>query len=352
MMRPRYFVLGTSALIMIVIIFISGCVEKQIGSTKEPSNESKPKIQDFSEESKTGVNITSEESKETIPITTPEQTGGRLMKWTKENGIRTSGISSSTIIKNNEYWMYYTGNGIELATSTNGLNFVNRRTVIGYGRPGSGQEMVSNPSVFKLLDGRYRIIYEGSRWAENEKGERNPTDRKLYSAISTDGEEWTKEDGVRFQDHSDGKPNELFTSVPDIIRLSDGKLRMYYTRGATSATALSNDEGLTWTKETDLKLRKVAIDPDIVLLDAAAYKLFFTTFAGEFGIGDQWVMSASSADGVNFVIDEGKLIEPSTSGGLLTDPDVIKIDNGYRMYYGEFKKGEHAPDIMSAFSSG
>ncbi|MBI4896731.1 MAG: hypothetical protein HY832_04255, partial [Candidatus Aenigmarchaeota archaeon] len=272
--------------------------------------------------------------------------------WTKEDGLRNHGISSSTIIKNNEYWIYYTGNGIELAISTDGLNFANKRTVIEYERPGSGQEMVSNPSVFKLLDGRYRIIYEGSRWAENEKGERNPTDRKLYSAISTDGKEWTKEEGMRFWDYSDGKPNELFTSVPDIIRLSDDKLRMYYTRGATSATALSNDEGLTWTKETDLKLTKVAIDPDIVQLDDGTYKLFFTTFADEFGVGDQWVVSAGSVDGLNFTVDEEKLIEPSTSGGFITDPDVIKIDTGYRMYYGEFRKGEQDPNIMSAFSSG
>ncbi len=80
------------------------------------------------------------------------------------------------------------------------------------------------------------------------------------------------------------------------------------------------------------------------------YKLFFTTFAGEFGIGEQWVMSANSIDGIHFEIDKGKLIDPNTSGGLITDPEVIKTDNGYRMYYGEFKKGESEPNIISAFS--
>lgn len=276
---------------------------------------------------------------------TTEQIDSRLKEWTKESGVRIGGVSSCTIIKNNEYWMYYTGRDIELAKSSDGLNFVYLGTIIDV-KDINGVDMVTNPSVFKTKDGKYRMIFEGSRMFHDKN------DRKLYSAISSDGLIWAIEEGVRFQDVGDGKPDEIFTSVPDIIRLQDGGLRMYYTRGATSATALSNDEGLTWTKETNLKLRKVAIDLDIVLLNDSTYKLFFTTFEDEFGVGDQWVMSASSTDGINFVVDEGKLIEPNTSGGLVTDPDVIKIDNGYRMYYGEFKKGENEPNIMSAFSSG
>jgi predicted GH43/DUF377 family glycosyl hydrolase len=289
---------------------------------------------------------------QTTTTTSTTQQINKLMKWTKEDGIRTSGVSSSTILKDNEYRMYYTWDGIELATSTDGLNFVNRENVIKNGPTGSEQEMVTNPTVFELSDGKYRMIYEGSRWAEDETGKRYQTNRKLYSAISSDGKKWTKEDGVRFWDYGDGKPGEIFTSVPDVIRLPDGRLRMYYTRGATSATALSSDEGLTWTKEIELKFRKIVIDLDIVQLNGGGYKLFFTTFEDEFGIGEQWVMSASSLDGINFAVDEGKLIEPSTSGGLVTDPDVIKIDGGYRMYYSEFRKGEVESNIMSAFSSG
>ncbi len=289
----------------------------------------------------------------TAEVNTSSHTDNKLINWTKENGIRVSGISSCTIIEDNEYWMYYTGRGIKLAISDDGLNFEDKGIVIGEGNVGSGQEMVSNPVVIKLKDGRYRMIYEGSDWGNDEKGGHYQTNRKLYSAISNDGKKWVKEEGARFFDYGDGKPGEIFTSVPDIIQLSNGTLRMYYTRGITSASALSNDEGLTWIKETNLNLnRKVAIDIDVVLLEDETYKLFFTTFADEFGIGEQWVMGANSYDGTNFKINEKKLIEPSTLGGLITDPDVIKINNGYRMYYGEFKKGENEPNIMSAFSSG
>lgn len=327
-----------ATLAIIFILLISGCVTETLKT------------------SATTTITAASTTTTTITITTTTTTTtliAKLTKWTKEKGTRiANGISSSTIIKNSEYWMYYTGSGIELATSQDGLNFINKGAVIA-GAAGSEQDMVTNPAVFQISDGRYRMIYEGARVSKDETGKNYQTDRKLYSAISSDGTTWTKESGTRFWDYGDGKPGEIFTSVPDVIKLSDGRLRMYYTRGATSATALSSDEGLTWLKEANLDLhRKVAVDLDILRLDGGSYKLFFTTFEDEFGIGEQWVVGASSLDGIDFILDQGKIIEPATSGGLVTDPDVIKIDNGYRMYYGEFKKGEYESNIISAFSAG
>jgi len=338
----------TLVLVVLLLVLFSGCanVEKQIEPTKQPLNDSNKEIitgpQDSLDENK--------EIKETTPTSAPEQTSNKLEGWVKEERVRIGGVSSCTIIKSNEYWMYFTGNGIELAKSSDGLNFAYAGTVVNV-KDISGLDMVTNPTVFGTKDGKYRVLFEGSKMLPEKN------DRKVYSAISPDGLTWTVEEGVRFQDAGDGKPGELFTSVPDTIRLEDGRLRMYYTRGATSATALSIDEGLTWTKENNLKLRNIAIDPDIVLLDNNTYKLFFSTFENEFGTGEQWITSASSTDGINFVLDEGKLIEPSTPGGLVTDPDVIKVNGDYRMYYSEFKKSEqelysHEPQIMSALSSG
>jgi hypothetical protein len=169
--------------------------------------------------------------------------------------------------------------------------------------------------------------------------------------VSEDGLTWTKEAGVRFYDEGD-KPGEIFTSVPDVIRLPDGRLRMYYTRGMTSATAVSSDEGVTWAKERNLDLGDIAVDPDIVLLDDGTYKLFYTAFESGWAVGNQVMMSASSADGLEFSLDAGKRLEPATADGLITDPDVIKVAGGYRMYYGEFPEGSTSSDILSAFSAG
>jgi hypothetical protein len=302
--------------LLILIIFSSGCIKQkqEVTTTTIP----------------TTTLIT------TIQTTTiPEKVlpSSKLLSWTKEEGIRVDGVSSCTMIKGNEYWMYYTEKGIELAISSDGLNFIKKGTVIDM-KNVEGVDMVTNPSVFMTKDGKYRIIFEGSRMTENKN------DRKLYSAISTDGLKWTVEEGVRFQDEGDGKPGEIFTSVPDIIRLNDGRLRMYYTRGATSAITISDDDGMTWTKEKNLDLKRIAVDPDIVRLDDGTYKLFFTTFDSEWGKGEQYVMSASSTDGINFIVDEGKRISPSSGNNMVVDPDVVKLPDGkYRMYYGETGNG-------------
>jgi len=303
-----------------VIVLVSGCVKQ--------------------EQAATSATTTTAAGTANIP-------GSRLLAWTKEGGVRiASGISSCTIAKDGEYWMYYTGRGIELATSTDGLSFAGKGTVVFSGAQGSDQEMVTNPAVFQLDDGGYRILYEGSTRVGNSQ-----TNRKLYSAVSADGLTWTKEAGVRFYDEGD-KPGQVFTSVPDVMRLPDGRLRMYYTRGMTSATAVSSDEGVTWTKERNLDLGEIAVDPDILFMDDGTYKLFYTTFESEWAVGSQVMMSASSADGISFVADAGKRLEPATANGLITDPDVVKVAGGYRMYYGEFPAGSMSSNILSAFSSG
>ncbi|MCX6821596.1 MAG: hypothetical protein NTW30_02335 [Candidatus Aenigmarchaeota archaeon] len=282
----------------------------------------------------------------TIQTATTVKPTSKLLSWTKEEGTRIDdGVSSCTIIKDNEYWIYYTAKGIELATSTDGLQFTKKGTVLDV-KDVSGVDMVTNPAVFKTNDGKYRMIFEGSRRVDGQQ-----TDRKLYSAISSDGLTWKTEEGIRFQDEGD-KPGEMFTSVPDIIRLDDGRLRMYYTRGLTSAIAISNDDGITWTKEKNLGLGNMALDPDIIRLDDGTYKLFYTRFDSQFGVGEQYIMSANSVDGVNFVVDEGKRIRPSSGNTVIVDPDIIKLPDGkYRMYYGEADNNMMF-NINSAISTG
>ncbi|MBN2065648.1 MAG: exo-alpha-sialidase, partial [Candidatus Thermoplasmatota archaeon] len=223
-----------------------------------------------------------------------------------------------------------------------GLTFEKVGIAIHNGEPGSMEEMVSNSAIIELNNGSYRMIYEGRD---------DNYDRRLFSAFSDDGYTWSKEEGIRFQDYGDGKPDELFTSVPETIRLDNGDLRMYYTRGVSSATAISHDEGLTWEKEGNLDLGRIVIDPDILRLDDGSYKLFFTTFDEEFGVGAQYVMSASSYDGITLTIDSGKRLEPISINNLLLDPDIIRLSDGpYRMYFSEMQD-DGSIRILSAISS-
>ncbi|MFH1234719.1 MAG: hypothetical protein V1493_03845 [Candidatus Diapherotrites archaeon] len=272
-----------------------------------------------------------------------EQPSSRLLSWEKEKAI-IEGVSSCTLFRDGEYWMYYTGKGIELAKSGDGLNFTYVGKMVDVKDLEGKADMVSNPSIFLAKDGNYRMVFEGSAMAYNKN------DRRLYSAVSPDGLKWKVEEGARFQDEGDGKPGELFTSVPDIIRLGDGRLRMYYTRGVSSAIAVSEDEGLTWTKEKNLDFGRIAIDPDIVALEDGTYKLFFTSFDHIFGEGEQYMMSASSLDGIEFTLDEGKRLRPGKENGLVVDPDVVSLPDGkYRMYYGETGDGMNF-NILSAAS--
>jgi hypothetical protein len=275
----------------------------------------------------------------------------KLLSWQKEAGFRIpDAISSSTILLDGQYRMYYTRSGIELAISGDGIGFAQKGSVLMDGGPGSGQEMVTNPAVFRTGDGRYRMIYEGSQ-EEN-------TVRKLYSAVSADGLEWDKEEGVRLEDdifYSDPKKGAsgivTFASVPDVIRLGDGCLRMYYAAIDEIRAAKSCDDGLTWEKEGKVMFDiypEVAQDPDIIMLEDGTYKLFFSAQNPERTEG--WIAGASSEDGINFKV-EGKMIGPSAGVTHAMDADAIKLPDGrYRLYYSEGNLPHPEPNILSAVS--
>ncbi len=338
--QHNYFVYGILILAIAEIIFLSGCIkqkpiEPSENATVHPNDSVIVKAPPDCEYEPCPSSPTPYEIIAPKINVTPEKIlpSFKLLSWTKE-GMVVDGVSSCTIIKDNEYWIYYTGKGIQIAKSSDGLNFIPMGTAVDVKDSKEKLDMVTNPSIFKTKDGKYRMLFEGSIMTDNKN------DRKLYSAVSSDGLLWMVEEGVRFQDEGDGKPGELFTSVPDIIRLDDENLRMYYTRGITSAIAISDDEGISWVKEKNLELERIVIDPDIVRLDDGNYKLFFTSFDSEFGKGEQYVMSASSIDGTNFVLDEDKRIRPNPENDMVVDPDIIQLPDGrYRMYYGESSNG-------------
>lgn len=284
------------------------------------------------------------------PLETPKP-APKLLSWQKETGIKaSSAVSSCTVFRDNQYWMYYTGiGGIYFARSSDGLNFQGYGEVVVNGPFGSEQEMVTNPAVFQLKNGKYRVIYEGSKNQQSV--------RKLYSAVSDDGLRWTKEDGVRLEDsiveNKKGiSQGIIFTSVPDIIRLDNDCLRMYYTVIDESRIAESCDEGLIWQKKGEIMFDvypEVVQDPDIIRLENGKYKLFFST--QDFDRTRQWILSAESDDGINFKIDLGERLNPSLGNKRVVDPDVVKLPDGkYRMYFGESSSWDNF-DIFSAISN-
>jgi len=127
-------------------------------------------------------------------------------------------------------------------------------------------------------------------------------------------------------------------SVPEAVRLPDGRWLMYAVNGSTLGGpgflyAESQDEGRTWTCGT---VNVQGADPDVVLLPDGRIRLYYVELAfgphppqpGKQTAEPNRVKSAVSSDGKNFTIEEGTRLE----GIGYTDPDVILVGSEWFMY--------------------
>ena len=89
-----------------------------------------------------------------------------------------------------------------------------------------------------LGNGKYRMYYA----IEPEVPGNN---LEVYSAVSSDGINWEKESGIR----------KTFATFPDIVKLPDGRWRMYFQNAGVIKSAISTD-GLNWTDEPGVRIDK------------------------------------------------------------------------------------------------
>lgn len=268
--------------------------------------------------------------------------------WVTEPGIRVEdGISPCTIWINDTYYMYFTAEeGIKLATSSDGLTWSDPVTVLPPGGPGSLDQRASNPAVLPLSGGGYRMIYEGSDLIQ-------PV-RRLFSAVSQDGIEWTKE-GLRLE--SEGTPDSGFASVPDLMALSDTTWIMYYTgdgnrKGSepfnTIRAAISPNQGEYWWRVDLRGFSSNCMDPDIIALPGGKFRMFYTTPYPPGSTGNLRIVSATSSDGLKWTQEEGVRVLPWGEYVNVMDPDVVQLPDGsYRMYYSGMR-ADGTSDILSA----
>ena len=126
-----------------------------------------------------------------------------------------------------------------------------------YNSPDGGDEVIENTTesiTWKnmgiAISGKYadsEIINTGSnyRMYYSEEPEVAGFSGKVYSAVSNDGITWIPELGTR---------KEWATFV-SIIKLDDGKYRMYFQNDGKIKSALSSD-GLSWTDESGARIEK------------------------------------------------------------------------------------------------
>lgn len=181
---------------------------------------------------------------------------------------------------------------------------------------GIGQKAPADPSPILLADGRIRLFYFDIAEGRQPDAKGTQKTNKIYSAISTDGVNYTQEEDVRFE--------YLGIFDPDVIKVSDNLWRMYVGSmdGQEVYSATSND-GLTFQYE-GVAYTGGAI-PNVIFENDKYY-----LFTGGIDI-------STSTDGKVFT----KTTNRFDSGKLTADPGVIKIgENNYLMVY---KTGDIKP---------
>lgn len=196
------------------------------------------------------------------------------------------------------------------------------------------------------------------------------TDTKIEPAQKSESDNEQEQDVIRETElcSAPTKLIEGYWANPSVIKLADGKLRMYYDcegndneckfldRGVHSAISY---DGKRWTKES---IRRLTSGKHPFIFELANYKLYFTE-------EDSSAISVvASYDGINFESNEPVTdLSPQAMIGLVIseimiekdsgledesigEPSIVMTDNGYRMYYTQ-TKDDGTSSILSAFSS-
>ena len=163
---------------------------------------------------------------------------------------------------------------------------------------------------------------------------------------------WTKEPGVRIDIGTPQSLDSHRASTPHVIRSPRGMLRMYYAGDAGILSAVSID-GLTWMKEPGIRVSRGLLayvaHPFVLPMPGAGLRMYYECADGVFFE----VCSAASANGLQWVPEPGIRLAHRPAGApdsrMATDPLVVEIPGGYRMYYHAFDN--KTSRILSAVSA-
>jgi hypothetical protein len=161
-----------------------------------------------------------------------------------------------------------------------------------------------DPDVIKLDDGRYRLFYYKGYFVTPPPP--NYTTHEIYSAVSNDGVNFAVEGKVFESDN---------ITDPTVIKLNDGTYLMACVRGSLDIFAKSLD-GKNF-QATGVTIQNGGI-PELVKLDDGSIRLFYN---GPGGI----ISSRSTDGGLTWTKENGARL--SFSGGI-ADPSVIKRADG------------------------
>jgi hypothetical protein len=238
--------------------------------------------------------------------------------WVKDNRIVSDRASVPDAVFDGEnIRVYFAKWGVRVAISRDGVNWQEKEVSISDIPEGMG---AVDPDVVLLPDGTYRMYYY-----ENPMGEGDPAmipgPHSIYVA--------TSEDGINFRREREVYARERITD-PDVIQMGD-IWRMFVSEGGRTTSAVSRDDGWSFTFEHELETIDGGITCTIVV--PGGYRMYY--HAPE---TPPRIYSAFSADGVNWVKDIEVRVEAGAPGSLdesgAESATVIRMPDGsYRMYY-------------------
>lgn len=213
----------------------------------------------------------------------------------------------------------------------------------------SGQ--FADADIIDLGGGKYRMYYA----VEPEVAGNN---LEVYSAASTDGIAWTKEEGTR----------KTMATFPDVMKLADGRFRMYFQNAGVIKSAISSDS-LTWKdeagtridmNETGYSLENVGAH-SVIILDDGTYLMVYRGMIDEPyqttekipNKNTQIFFYATSTDGLNFT-KKGLALDSrnETLYGLADGAELVKWDNNQiRLYFWSYTGIYHIDYSNGQFST-
>lgn len=215
----------------------------------------------------------------------------------------------------------------------------------------------ADAEILDLGNGMYRLYYSPEPESQGFSGQ-------VYSAISSDGIVWSREEGQRIE----------MATFPSVIMLPDKSYRMYFQDQGVIKSAAS-DDGLLWSRESGtrvdksnnagLNLENVAAPTVMRIGDEYAMVYRGTInekYPGKVPNDDtQLLLWASSKDGLIFE-NKGIALDSRTEElqGLIDGPEFVMWDDGYvriyfwsyrGVYYSVFGKGKFSEPVFDFSTS-